>query len=267
LKSVQKKFKYSLTRDIGFVILRSHTETNISHMRTKTLLLTAALTAAGLATSMAQVYSVNMVGYINQSIPAGYSMLANHLNNTPNNLVTTLFPTPPDGTTVYKFDPASGGYEIAQYIDPASGGTGWEGVTTMTLGPGEGCFFQSPSAFTHTFVGEVQLASTLNVNAGYQIVSSVLPQSLPLQGAANDGVPAAPVGLGYTPGDGDTVYRYDAGSGGYLIDQYIDPASGGTGWEGASAGAPPTPQIGEAFWISHAGAANPWSRNFVVGVD
>jgi hypothetical protein len=236
-------------------------------MRTKTLLLTAALTAAGVATSMAQVYSVNMVGYINQSIPAGYSMLANHLNNSPDNLVVTLFPAPPDGTTVYKFDPASGGYAIATYIDPASGGTGWEGVVDMTLGPGEGCFFQSPSSFTHTFVGEVQLASNLSIGAGYQIVSSVLPQSLPLQGAANDGVPAAPVGLGFTPADNDTVYRFDSASGGYLIDTYIDPASGGTGWEGASAGAPPTPQIGEAFWISHSGPVNPWSRNFVVGVD
>ena len=34
-------------------------------MRTKTLLLTAALTAAGALTSMAQVYSINIVGYIN----------------------------------------------------------------------------------------------------------------------------------------------------------------------------------------------------------
>ena len=37
-------------------------------MRTKTLLLTAALCAAGIATSKAQVYSVNAVGYVNTAL-------------------------------------------------------------------------------------------------------------------------------------------------------------------------------------------------------
>ena len=46
-------------------------------MRTKTLLLTAALSAAGIATSMAQVYSANAVGYVNKLIPTGFSMIAN----------------------------------------------------------------------------------------------------------------------------------------------------------------------------------------------
>ena len=75
-------------------------------MRTKTLLLTAALTAAGVATSMAQVYSVNMVGYINQSIPQGFSMIANQLNASPDNKVTTLLPAPPASTSVFKFNAA-----------------------------------------------------------------------------------------------------------------------------------------------------------------
>src|SRR5947209_7927276 len=77
-------------------------------MRTKTLLLVAALSAAGALTSTAQVFSVNMVGYINLNIPKNFSLIANQLNNQPNNTIATLLPAPPDGTVVYKFDPASG---------------------------------------------------------------------------------------------------------------------------------------------------------------
>jgi hypothetical protein len=248
-----------LTRDIGFVILRSHTETNISHMRTKTLLLTAALTAAGVATSMAQVYSVNMVGYINQPVPSGYSMIANHLNGTPDNLIINLFPAPPEETTVYKFDASTGGYFTVSFV-----GGAWEGRTDLALAPGEGAFISTPTAFTQTFVGEVQLASSVSITPGYQIVSSVLPQSLPVEGATNDGTPAAPVGLGLVPQEEDTVYRFDRSTSGYFTDSYV-----GGAWEGASGGNPPTPGVGEAFWISRAasGTTTSWTRNFVVGVD
>lgn len=222
-------------------------------MRTKTLLLTAALTAAGAATSMAQVYSVNMVGYINQSVPAGYSIIANHLNNTPDNLVVNLFPTPPDGTAFYKYNGV--GFDVLENL-----GGAYEGSTGMTLNPGESAYVNAPSAFTQTLVGEVQLASSLTIATGYQMVASVLPQSLPLEGAANDGVPAAAVGLGFTPAEGDTVYRYDNASQSFKVDEYL-----GGAWE--PAGVPPTPAIGEGFWISRTGAAGSWSRNFVVGVD
>jgi hypothetical protein len=239
-----------LTLDIGFVILRSHTETNISHMRTKTLLLTAALTAAGVATSMAQaVYSVNMVGYINASVPAGFSMVANQLNNTPDNKVTTLFAAPPDGTQVYQFNATTDTYELIQFIDGA-----WEGDNLeMTLNPGQGVFINPPSAFTATFVGEVQLSSAVGVSAGFSIVSSALPQSLPLSGAP-------PAGLGFPIGEGDQVYQFNPAGGVYTFNQFVDGA-----WEGDGGGAPPVPAIGESFFVSNAGADKNWSRTFTVG--
>ena len=46
-------------------------------MRTKTLLLTAALSAAGIASSMAQVYSVNAVGYVNTPLVTGFNLISN----------------------------------------------------------------------------------------------------------------------------------------------------------------------------------------------
>jgi len=51
-------------------------------MRTKTLLVAGAALALSLATSQAQVYSANVVGYINVTVPAGGSMpVANGLIN------------------------------------------------------------------------------------------------------------------------------------------------------------------------------------------
>jgi hypothetical protein len=58
-------------------------------MRTKTLLLSAAAMAAGLVSSVAQsnVYSVNVVGYVNQVLPAGTLVaVANPLDNGTNTL-------------------------------------------------------------------------------------------------------------------------------------------------------------------------------------
>jgi hypothetical protein len=227
-------------------------------MRTKTLLLTAALTAAGVATSMAQVYSVNMVGYINQSVPVGFSMIANHLNGSPDNKVTTLLPTPPNRTAIFKFDRGTGGYISITYLG------GWEGDDLdMTLGPGEGAFMSSDVAFTATFVGEVQLSSALPIQTGFQIISSVLPQSLALDGLANDGSATPPAGLGFPVQNGDEVYQFNAATGGYISDSFL-----GGAWEGDSEGAAPVPDVGESFWVNRRlAAAGTWNRNFVVGVD
>src|SRR3954471_3821610 len=88
----------------------SHTHRNKthSHMRTKTLLLTAALAAVGVSSSMAQVYSVNAVGYINLSIPHGFSIVGNQLNATPNNQVQNVFGTLPQPTTLYVYNNSTG---------------------------------------------------------------------------------------------------------------------------------------------------------------
>jgi hypothetical protein len=217
-------------------------------MRTKTLLLTAALAAAGAATSMAQVYSVNMVGYINCAVPAGFSMLANQLNASPDNKVTTILSSAPDQTQVYQYDPVSDTYALIQFIDGA-----WEGDNLdMTLSPGQGVFINSPSAFTQTFVGEVALTSSVGVAQGFSIVSSALPQSLPLDAAP-------PAGLGFPVANGDQVYQYNPATSTYKLNQFIDGA-----WEGDDGGAAPTPAICEAFFVN-TGAAKSWNRTFSVG--
>jgi hypothetical protein len=220
-------------------------------MRTKTLLLTAALSAAGVATSMAQVYSVNMVGYINQQIPAGFSMVANHLNASPDNRVINLFTAPPNLTTIYKYNtsgPLAGQFSTVRFSDSE-----WELDTTITLGPGEGVFINAPTAFTQTFVGEVALTSSVNIVPGFQIASSALPQSLPIS-------QAPPAGLGYPATPLDQIFRYNPANGQYFTHTYTGDV--GEEWDGGE----PVPAVGEAFWVrSRATAAKSWNRTFTVG--
>jgi hypothetical protein len=71
-------------------------------MRTKTLLLTAALSAAGVATSMAQVYSVNAVGYVNTQLVPGLNLISNPLEAA-DNKIKTLLTGVPVNTQVYRF--------------------------------------------------------------------------------------------------------------------------------------------------------------------
>ena len=52
----------------------------------KALLFMAALGAAGIATSVAQSFSVNAVGFVNQTIPNNFSMIANPFKNATNTL-------------------------------------------------------------------------------------------------------------------------------------------------------------------------------------
>src|SRR6185436_10390289 len=117
-------------------------------MRTKTLLLTAALVGAGIASSMAQaVYSVNAVGYVNLTLGRGYSMIANPLNNG-SNALSQILPNVPDNTQILKFDAAQ--QKFSTTVNGFVAGAGW--FPDGTLRPGEGAFINLPDPATITFV-------------------------------------------------------------------------------------------------------------------
>jgi len=215
----------------------------------------AALTAAGALTSMAQVFSVNMVGYINLSIPQGFSLIANQLNNTPDNTIATLFPaaTTANNLVVYKFNNTLGGFSS----DQISGGT-WSAGGTATLNPGEGAFVFAPTPFTATFVGEVVTGtSSVTTPLGFSIISSVIPQ----QGAIYD--IAAPgdgnVDLQYgIPSAQQVFYQFNNTLGGYASYQYSGSWSTEPG---------PILKVGESAFVftSSIGGAHTWTRTFNVG--
>jgi hypothetical protein len=214
-------------------------------MRTKTLLLAAALGVASVATSMAQVYSVNAVGYVNVSIPiaAGrastFALISNPLNGT-NNLLTTVLSAPPDNTRIYLF--RSGGFEIREFSFGA-----WDGDTTIN--PGEGFFIEldaasAPNPAVLTFVGEVPQGTLVNsIPNGFSLRASIVPQAGLLS-----------TDLGLTPGDGDRVYRFNRVTQGYLISEY----SFGD-WDSQ-----PTVEVAESFWYENMSPAQDWSRTFSV---
>jgi len=242
-ESVQKKDKKLLTLSGRFEILPAHTEIQTSHMRTKTLLLTAALVAAGAATSMAQnVYSVNAVGYVNTSILPGFQMISNPLKVSDNSL-QTLIPTAPDQTSVYTF---SGGAFSAPYTYYTDLG-GWD-PAGGAIAFGDGVFLYAPSAFTITFVGEVEQGAPIHnaYPAGFSIKSSKVPQQANLTA----------LGLA-APADQTSVYPFDASSQAYQgpYTYYVDLG----GWDPAD----PTIGIGQAFWLNSPSAGD-WTRTFSV---
>lgn len=213
-------------------------------MRTKILLLTAALGAAGVATSMAQtVFSVNAVGYVNVDVPAGFAMIANPLQTT-NNSVAALFPNVPDGTTIYKFNAGSFN-ESSTFLFGA-----WANPT-MTLDPGDGAFINNvgTTPLRLTFVGEVlQGALTTAIPAGFSIKASKVPQAGPLDGTAAGE-------LGFPIADDDTIYKFNRTTQRYTIHSFVFG-----GWQGDGR---PTIDVGESFFVSKAAAAT-WTRNFSV---
>jgi hypothetical protein len=208
-------------------------------MRTKTLILTAALSIAAAATSMAQaVYSVNVVGYINLNIPTGLNLIANQLNASPANRVDVLFGTPVGALSINKFNKVTGNYDNASF-DPDGGWINGE----MLLAPGQGAFVDNPGLpITVTFVGEVQKTSTLNITPALDIYSSVLPINGNLT-AMSFPTPVAPI----------TVFRFDRLTGNYIPFGF-DPDGG---WSPSE----PTLGVGEAVFMDNtAPAALPWTQ-------
>jgi len=205
-------------------------------MKTKTTLLTALVAFAGGASLMAQVYSVNMVGYVNLTIPNGFSMIANPLNAT-TNTIAQLLPAPPEGTIVYKFNGTS--YAINSFNFGE-----WD-VPNQTLNPGEGCFIKNTSGapFTNTFVGEVMVGNLTNaIPSGFSIRASQVPQAGQLDTI-----------LGFPVAEGDVVYKFNPGTQNYSIHSY----------DFGEWSAVPTIAVGESFFVKKLAPAN-WTRTFTV---
>lgn len=204
----------------------------------KTKILTMLAVAAGSAAAIcADIYSLNVVGYVNVTVPAGLTMIANQLNTT-NNTLASLLPAGPSGVQIYKYTGA--GYQIYEFDEfdqvwyPSGG----------TLNPGEGAFVRNNtgSPLALTFVGEVmQGLLTNNINSGLQIRSSMVPQS------------GTPSQIGLPSNENLQLYKYVSGVG-YTISSF-DPFD--QVW---------SPEVnigvGEAFFIRNNGSATQWVRNF-----
>jgi hypothetical protein len=216
-------------------------------MRTKTLLLSAAVGAAGLLAANAQVYSVNSVGYINLTVPPGFSMIGNQLKSA-NNTIADLLPNPPEGTQIVAWNGT--GFDIFEFADIGIGTPLWAPNGDLQLNPGGGVFIKNPttSNFTVTLVGEVPQGSDSNTTlpAGFSIASSAVPVAGNV--IQNMGFPSA---------EGDQILKWNGS--GYDIFEFADIGIGAPIW----APSEPSVAVGEAFFVKK-GAQTTWTRNFNV---
>jgi hypothetical protein len=117
-------------------------------------ILLSAGTIAGLCLSgnrvAAQVYSGNIVGYINLPIYAGNNLVANQLDNGTNTLSSLFAFNVPEGATFTMWDASQHSYLPLSTYDVNSG---WSINYLLTFG--EGGLLDSPTTFTNTYVGSV----------------------------------------------------------------------------------------------------------------
>jgi len=148
-------------------------------MRTKTLLLAVAALAAGVISSEAQnVYSQNVVGYINVVLPAGQQvLLANPLDDG-TNTVTSLGANLANKSQIQVFNGV--GYTLT-----SKGGGVW--TTNLSIPVGVGFFVKSQTTITNTFVGNVLALSGGSVSNSLPAGAlALVGEQIPYAGDLND---------------------------------------------------------------------------------
>jgi hypothetical protein len=244
----------------------------------KTLLIAAAALAVGIISSQAQtVYSQNVVGYVNQTIPAhSFQIIAGQMINgsdaaqTNGNINTVLtnglvsdVNGPPNGSNsvVYIWDTVHGGAAQFSYFNAADA-TYWEqggpggpaypagfydslgNPLSFTLKPGIAVYLQNnfTQPITVTSVGTVfQGTNVTPIVAGFQLISFCAPVA-DVQNSTNTyGLP--PNLTSSTVGDqahNDTLFVWDTLHGGAAQFLWFNAADA-TYWEQGGPGGPAYP--------------------------
>jgi hypothetical protein len=260
-------------------------------MRTKTLALSALLGMLGSASVMAQnVYSVNAVGYINVTIPPGFSILTCPLVSSPDNTLNTLLPnlqvaggnSPSTyaGLTVFQLN-GHGGFNV----DVASSySAGWVNGGTLAINPGTAVFLDNvfyplssgaSGTFSATLVGSVpSSASGLFTNVltpGFNLVGSIIPVTGDLQTSSILNLPNNLVNGGALPStlENDTVYFYNATYNGHaqIGFEAAQAYSYSAGWSGGTGpgGDPSIPAVSQGFYFDNVSSQNVnWVENFTL---
>ncbi len=148
---------------------------------------------AGLVSSNAQVYSANIVGYVNSTAvgSGGFTLLATPLDNSGSNDVISLIGAAlPNKSVVEIWDPVGATFDSMTKVSGV-----WN--TNYQIPPGTGFFVKTPTtggAASNTFVGNVISAAfgysnptnSQNLISGYQLVGSPLPIAGTLTDAGPD---------------------------------------------------------------------------------
>jgi hypothetical protein len=242
-------------------------------MRTKTLLVAAAALAAGVIASQAQssnVYSANVVGYVNLTVKPGYNLLTAQLVDTANptgpiNPILTNSADLPDGSTFFAWnDGAQDFTPAANWVSGAGGGPAWYNSDYSELAadiaPRGTSFFVWNSGSTDctiTLVGEVpQGTNTASVVPAYGFLADFVPAS---QEIKTNGFPIA---------TGSTLQTFDPVAQDYAVAlNGVGPADGGPDWYNSdySEVVNYAPPVGGGFlYFNPNTVADAWIRVFTV---
>jgi hypothetical protein len=186
--------------------------------------------------------SQDIVGYINRPMRPGVNLVANQLLAGDNTLNTVFIGgAMPDGTTFTKW--SEGNFLPTSVYNAARGD--WSINYTFTLG--EGGWVQSPSAFTHTFVGQVGpyiipdtggLPWTPGYGTGLHLVSSPAPLGGSLTSVFYSQDLFAVI-VGRAPAAGESVWTLDE-----LTQTYLHATFDGLNWDNNL-----SISVGQAAWF------------------
>lgn len=191
--------------------------------------------------AQSNVYSLNIVGYVNYTQPANTFRLGANPLKLVDNDVANVFTAGPNypGLTIFKRNIAGTGYDQSTFdVDLSS----W--TAPLDVPPGTGLWISTPvgTPFTNTYVGEVVLNSTNPIPAGYSLKGAILPQAGLIQTT-----------LLYPANFGDTISTWNGL--GYDDSTYDVDLSDWTPSE-------PSINVAQGFWINNGSAAKNWIRNF-----
>lgn len=226
-------------------------------MRTKALLSVAAALAAGALTAQAQVYSVNIVGYINQTLEPGNNLVSAPLLNGSNTL-SEVYTNLADNSYLTKWDFANQKFFQA---DTYYAGFGWFdnafNPSTTTVKPGEGFFIYNPAAsnVVVTLVGEVvPKGNVTNVvyGPGNAFYGNPIPSATSLATNAN----------GFANALGDNSYYYTFITASNKYSQALTYYQGFGWYDGAFNPQDPVPNVGQGFQVNNTGTTTNWVQNF-----
>jgi hypothetical protein len=242
----------------------------------KTLLIAAAALAASVISSQAQVYSQNIVGYVNTPVLNGYNALATPLDASGGNSITNLIPAivagTYDGSYLYVW---AGTSYTTYYVDSTLGGIADagdnNGVVPPVINPGTGFFFASAVASNSvTFAGTVHVDGagastnvvgvTTNALSGLKLFGSTLPI-----GGGFSSVLGLPTASGTL--DGSYIYVPNISAGGLhgFTTYYVDSTLGGSGIADAGDNnlivPEPSLSVGKSFFFQTVGSGN-WVQSY-----
>jgi len=225
-------------------------------MRTKTLLVAVAALALSLATSQAQVYSANVVGYASVPLQSSvtYLLTCPFTVGVSNGANEVFNPPLPDFSQLNIWN--GGGYDT--YFSDTGSTSGWDDVNQnpipnapiLQVGIG---FFLVPSAnVTNTFVGQVAVnIGTTNSVVLNNSVTYLLSCAVPYSGAITNGGPSGGgPALSSDNGLPDFSQLNIWNGGGY--DTYFSDSTSPSLWDDVNQnpiGTPPSISVAQGFFL------------------